>query len=277
MIIKQKGGQLIASGGFGCVFYPSLKCENQDFTDNNTISKLMTTKHAQDEYKQINKFKNILKVIPNYDKYFLLNDFVLCKPDKLTKQDLNGYNKKCKPLKKKGITYKNINKSLDKVLTINMPNGGINVKTFIRYYFVTSNIIKLNNALIDLLVHGIVPMNKLNVYHCDIKEANVLVQINQTKLITRLIDWGLSVSTTANSEKIPLKLYRRPFQFNVPFSSIFFNKDFMKLYTNFLELNLNPTYFQTYFKHELYKFPYGICYYICYKGHCEQGPETDFF
>ena len=74
MIIKQKGGQLIASGGFGCVFYPSLKCENQDFTDNNTISKLMTTKHAQDEYKQINKYKNILKVIPNYDKYFLLND-----------------------------------------------------------------------------------------------------------------------------------------------------------------------------------------------------------
>ena len=69
----------------------------------------MTTKHAQDEYKQINKYKNILKVIPNYDKYFLLNDFVLCKPDKLTKQDLNGYNKKCKPLKKKGITYKNIN------------------------------------------------------------------------------------------------------------------------------------------------------------------------
>ena len=101
-----KGGQVIASGGFGCVFYPSLKCENQDFTDNNTISKLMTTKHAQDEYKQINKYKNILKVIPNYEKYFLLNDFVLCKPDKLTKQDLNGYNKKCKPLKKKELHIK---------------------------------------------------------------------------------------------------------------------------------------------------------------------------
>ena len=32
--------------------------------------------------------------------------------------------------------------------------------------------------------------------------------------------------------------------------------------------------FQTYFKHELYKFPYGICYYICYKGHCEQGQKV---
>jgi hypothetical protein len=246
MIINHKGGKVIASGGFGCVFYPSLKCEKHHLTDNNNnISKLMTTKHAEDEYKQINKYKNILKVIPNYENYFLLNDFVLCKPNKLTKEDLNGYKKQCKPLKKKGITYQNINKSLDKVMTINMPNGGINVKQFIRSYFVTSNIIKLNNTLIDLLLNGIVPMNKLNVYHCDIKEANVLVQINQHNLMTRLIDWGLSVSTTTtNSKKIPLKLYRRPFQFNVPFSSVFFSKDFMKLYNNFLELNLNPDYFQ---------------------------------
>jgi len=245
MIINQKGGKVIASGGFGCIFYPSLKCDKQDIKDNNKISKLMTTKHAEDEYKQIYKYNYILKVIPNYENYFLLNDVVLCKPNKLTTEDLNGYKKQCKPLKKKGITYQNINKSLDKVMTINMPNGGINVKQFIRSYFVTSNIIKLNNTLIDLLVNGIVPMNKLHVYHCDIKEANVLVQINETTLITRLIDWGLSVTTTtANSEKIPLKLYRRPFQFNVPFSSIFFNKEFMKLYNNFLELNLNPTYFQ---------------------------------
>ena len=250
MIINHNGGKVIASGGFGCVFYPSLKCEKPDLTDdnnnnnNNNISKLMTTKHAQDEYNQINKYKNILKVIPNYENYFLLNGFVLCKPNKLTKEDLNGYKKQCKPLKKKRITYQNINKSLDKLMTINMPYGGINVKQFIRSYFISSNIIKLNNTLIDLLVNGIVPMNKLNVYHCDIKEANVLVQINQPNLITRLIDWGLSVSTTNNSKKIPLKLYRRPFQFNVPFSSVFFNKDFMKMYNNFLELNLNPDYFQ---------------------------------
>ena len=244
MILEQNGGKLIASGGYGCVFSPSLKCENQDFINNNNISKLMTTKHAQDEYTQINKYKNILKVIPNYKNYFLLNDFVLCKPDKLTKKDLNGYTKKCKPLKKKKITYQNINKSLNKVMIINMPNGGINVKKFIQSYFVSSNMIKLNNSLIDLLVNGIVPMNKLNVYHCDIKEGNVLVQNNQTKLITRLIDWGLSVSTTKTKGKIPLKLYRRPFQYNVPFSSIFFNTDFMTLYNNFLENNLNPNYFQ---------------------------------
>ena len=38
MIITQKGGKVIASGGFGCVFYPSLKCKTQDLKEHNKIS-----------------------------------------------------------------------------------------------------------------------------------------------------------------------------------------------------------------------------------------------
>ena len=49
MILQQNGGKLIASGGYGCVFSPSLKCENQDLINNNNISKLITTKHSQEE------------------------------------------------------------------------------------------------------------------------------------------------------------------------------------------------------------------------------------
>ena len=204
----------------------------------------MTIKHATDEFKEIEKYKNILNVIPNYDNYFLLNNFQLCKPVKLTSYDLKGFQKKCKPLKKKGINVKNINESLDKVMSINMPNGGIDVDNFIEKYFTSNDIIKLNNSLIELLIKGIVPMNKLNVYHCDIKDANVLVQINETMLKTRLIDWGLSFLYNKKHNGIPRKLYRRPFQFNVPFSSILFNKDFIQLYNNFLEVNINPDYYQ---------------------------------
>lgn len=43
---------------------------------------------------------------------------------------------------------------------------------------------------------------------------------------------------------LPKKIYRRPFQFNVPFSSVLFNKDFLKQYYSFLSLNENPDYFQ---------------------------------
>jgi len=257
-----KGGKVIASGGFGCIFEPALKCKEQDIytldeNSNEQISKLMTTKHANDEFKQIQKYNKILRVIPNYNNYFLVNNFKLCKPDKLTKSDLKGYQKKCKALKKKGITTRNINNSLDKVMAINMPNGGIDVENFVKNYFVdkftSSNIVRLNNSLIELLVNGIVPMNKLNIYHCDIKDGNVLVQITETGLITRLIDWGLSIVVDKSQEGksqegIPRKLYRRPFQFNVPFSSVLFNKDFLLLYNNFLELtslqNKNPDYFQ---------------------------------
>jgi hypothetical protein len=243
MLTKQNGGKVIASGGFGCIFEPALNCENTNVTTDNQISKLMTKKHATDEYKQIEKYKRILSVIPNYGNYFLLNNFQLCKPTTLTKSDLKGY-KKCKALKKKGINVTNVNKSLEKLLAINMPNGGIDVEKFTENYFVSSNIIRLNNSLILLLVNGIVPMNKLNVYHCDIKDGNVLVEINETGLLTRLIDWGLSIVFDQNKIGIPRKLYRRPFQFNVPFSSVLFNKDFLLLYNNFLELNPNPDYFQ---------------------------------
>ena len=245
MLINQNGGKVINSGGFGCIFDPSLKCENTENSNessHNKISKLMITKYAQYEYDQIEKYNDLLNVIPNYNNYFLLNNFQLCKPDKLTTNDLKGY-KKCKNIKK-AINGKNINKSLNELMIINMPNGGINIEQFIKEYFsIKSNIIRLNNSLIDLLINGIIPMNKLNVYHCDIKEGNVLVQHNKTIFVTRLIDWGVSFIWNNNYKGIPAKLYRRPFQFNVPFSSILFNKDFIKLYNNFLELNPNPTFF----------------------------------
>ena len=245
MLIKQNGGKVVNSGGFGCIFSPSLKCENTELNKGkdpqNEISKLMITKYAEYEYNQIEKYRKMLNVIPNYNNYFLLNKFQLCKPDKLTRNDLKGY-KKCKNIKK-AINGKNINDSLNELMVINMPNGGINIEEFIKEYFtIKSNIIKLNNSLIDLLVNGIIPMNKLNVYHCDIKDGNVLIQ-NETVFITRLIDWGLSFIWNDRYKGIPSKIYRRPFEFNVPFSSILFNKDFIKLYNDFLELNPSPTFF----------------------------------
>jgi len=249
MTTKQNGGEVINSGGFGCIFKPELKCSNDSEiasgNETNRISKLMTNKNAMEEFNLIQKFKNILNTIPNYENYFLLNNFTLCKPNKLTKDDLKKYNKKCKALKKKNITAKNINKSLDKILSLNMPNGGIDIEDFIEKdkYFIKTNFINLNTSLIDLLKNGIIPMNKLNVFHCDIKDSNVLVQTINNSFNTRLIDWGLSIIYNSNKE-FPRKLYRRPFQYNVPFSSILFNKEFINRYHNFITLNPRPHYFQ---------------------------------
>ena len=249
MTYNGRGGKLLTSGGFGCIFEPSLQCELKDQfkikdknknKNKNGLSKLMIKKNAETEYRHIIKFKSLLNKIKNYDQYFLVDNFSICKPKKLTKSDLKNF-KKCKALRKRGYTRKNINNSLDKLLVINMPNGGINVEQFIEKYFNKNNLIHLNNSLIDLLVNGIIPMNKLHIFHCDIKDSNVLV--NET-FNTRLIDWGLSIYyPKIIDDAIPQSLYRRPFQFNVPFSVILFNGDFTNLYKIFLEKNSNPDYY----------------------------------
>jgi hypothetical protein len=245
---KQTAGKVIASGGFGCIFKPSLLCNqmlDKTNTQKNMVSKLMLKKYAIEEYEKITIFKSILKVIPNYNHYFLLDNFSICKPNKLTNMDLDNYKTKCTALKKRNITVKNINSQLDRLLVLNMPNGGTDIKHFITDSYSKTNLKSINNKLIQLLIHGILPMNKLNVYHCDIKDTNVLIDIsikNQNpNLYIRLIDWGLSVIIPNSKVGIPKKLYRRPFQYNVPFSSILFNKVFLINYEKYLKKFPNPT------------------------------------
>jgi uncharacterized short protein YbdD (DUF466 family) len=133
-----KGGKVIASGGYGCIFKPGLKCIDSE-RHPNQISKLMTVKHATEEYNQIEKFNQVLSSVPNYENYFLLQKFTLCKPDKLTKEDLQKYNKKCKALTKKNIKVKTINSSLDSLLSLNMPYGGIDINNLLNKHFSNSN------------------------------------------------------------------------------------------------------------------------------------------
>lgn len=239
-----KGGEAIASGGFGCVFSPSLKCKGTKKRDKNKISKLMTKKHAIQEYKEINEFKKKLKNITNFEDYFLLNDITICQPAKLSVIDLKNFNKKCTALPKDDIDKKNINSKLDEILSINMPNGGIPVDDFI---YENGSLIKLHTihvSLLNLLKNGIIPMNKNHIYHADIKDSNILVSGNNSKNIdnntqelkTRLIDWGLSTEYIPfKNNPFPKTWRNRPFQFNVPFSVIIFSDDFVEKYTKFIK------------------------------------------
>jgi serine/threonine protein kinase len=229
------GGSALASGGFGCVFSPSLKCENKK-RDKDKISKLMIEKYAYKEYDEIKIILSKLKSIKNYQNYFLINDIQICKPSKLTSQDLKNYNKKCTALPKNKITKKNINSSLDKLMILNIPNGGIPVDDYIYEKGSFKDILKINNSLINLLTNGIVKMNSKNVYHCDIKDANVLVKNNEGKLQTKLIDWGLSTEYVPfKNQSFPKTWRNRPLQFNAPFSVIIFTDSFVEKYTEYIQ------------------------------------------
>jgi serine/threonine protein kinase len=90
-------------------------------------------------------------------------------------------------------------------------------------------------------------MNKRNIYHCDIKNSNVLVDSSK-KTKTRLIDWGLSIEYKPfKNEKFPRTWRNRPLQFNVPFSVIIFTDYFYEKYIKFIkdggivdEIHLKP-------------------------------------
>ena len=229
---NSKGGNVVASGGYGCVFIPSLKCEGASKRTSNKISKLMTEAHATSEYEEINKIKVELDSIPNYQDYFLINDVTLCRPAKLTNSDLKAFSNKCSALPKNDITKNNINDKLDEIMSLNLPNGGLPVDDYLYSNGSLQKMYNVNLALIKLLKKGIIPMNKRNIYHCDIKDSNILIDDSGK---ARLIDWGLSVDYTPNKSIVFPKNWRnRPLQFNVPFSVIIFTDDFYRKYSDYL-------------------------------------------
>ena len=236
------GGRVIASGGFGCVFSPSLKCKGKK-REKNKISKVMTKKHAIAEYNEIINIKKKLNKIPNYSNFFLVDNFDICELEKIPSRDLENFKKKCSALPKDDIDKNSINDSLNKIMALNMPNGGIPVDDYIYDNGSFEKLISLNKSLINLLNNGIIPMNRHNIYHSDIKDSNILVKNNNYKIETKLIDWGLSVEYIPNIEqKFPKPWRNRPLQFNIPFSVIIFTDTFVEKYTKYINDGGKTTY-----------------------------------
>lgn len=226
---KKRGGIAIESGGYGCIFKPALKCKSKKKRTNG-ISKLSFINESNLEMNNLNIIKKNLKKIPNYNKYFLISNITTCVPNKLTNSDKIDF-EKCFSLEKNDINATNINDNLNMLKIINMPYGGINLD-----YVIDKNIIKLtkyNDLLKKLLIKAIIPMNKLNIYHFDLKSSNILYKNNNLKII----DFGeLAIS---NNNEIPNILFNRNIQFNSPFSRILFN-DFINTYISkaFIKFNI---------------------------------------
>jgi len=231
---NKKGGNVIGSGGYGCVFNPALICKNTNSRKKKFVSKLLKKDYAIKEYDNIQFFYKKLKKIPNYENYFLINNISLCNPEKLSNSDLSNFNK-CNTFKKQKITKKNINSNLNKLLILNLPNGGINIDTYVyKNYNTINRIYLLNQKLIDLLRNGIIPMNNHNIYHSDIKDINVLIDGNNNLKI-RLIDWGLSTEYIPfKKNSIPKTWRNSSISYNAPFTIIIFTDYFVEKYKEYL-------------------------------------------
>ena len=234
MYIKHnKAGLVLGAGGFGCVFYPAIKCKNKTRRSKG-ISKLGYKNEIDREMKLYKKIDPIIKKIKNYRKFFLINEIKLCKPSKLTKKDMVNL-EKCVIFNKIGIEEKNINRNLSKFRILNIPYGGQDLleilenkkdRIYLEFYY-------FNSLLFNLINYAIIPMNKLNLFHNDIKSNNLLLKLDKKEEI-KIIDWGLA---SIYNKEIPFELRNRGIQFNLPFSCILFLENFREIYSKFLKEN----------------------------------------
>lgn len=267
------GGEVIGAGGYGCVFRPSLKCKSniktKSETNNNYISKLLLNKHANEELSEIINIKPIILKVPNNNKYFLLSDITHCSPDTISKSDQPNIDKCSHFFKKNNININNINNELDKFTIINLPFGGNDLEKYIySNKFNIANFNILNNILIELLKNAIIPMNKLNLIHMDLKDQNMLYLNKNIKII----DWGLAFiikdnNYEYNKDNFNNNLYRRPLQFNLPYSILLLNNDFWKDLNNYLNYyifidnkTLNKENYKEIFKSIFYNFFENVKY-----------------
>jgi len=186
----------------------------------------MYKKNIKTEIEEIKTVRDVVKKIPKNEDYFIISQIYQCDPAAIGEENLESFDSTCSLFTERGITRNNVNQNLNNLSLLNMPNGGLNIDKYIKKLLESSNknilFINLNNALIKLLQNGIVPLNKLNYNHYDIKAGNILFS---TDGHARLIDWGLSSSN--DGKTIPEKRRNRAIAFNMPYSDIFFN-DYIK-------------------------------------------------
>ena len=258
------GGDAIGSGTYGCVFRPPLHCENPVDTPDTSkyISKFMLKDEIIDELSEMRTIKNILlesKSLQFIEKYYILaNDEDVCAitldlKSKYGKQNIKdlesglfGDKANCEHIYS-SIDY--VKKNIDKYGVLNLLDGGTDLFNFIdNTRFTKDTFTKLNNSLIDVLKNGIVEMNKLGIYHCDLKPGNLVYNNNNV----RIIDWGMasiintpitSLNLNSNINKIKLNgiLY-----YGMPFSNVIITEpnNFKKI----LKKYNTPDKYKTYLK-----------------------------
>jgi tRNA A-37 threonylcarbamoyl transferase component Bud32 len=244
------GGAPFVQGGFGCIFYPALKCKDSGGNRNSHydhdkkdkfVSKLIETKYAKREYDYVVIIKKKLQHLPNeIKKYLSIDDFTICDPGPLSKSDTKNIDGICDTIlsyvsdskTKAPITAENINNNLDKFKIINMPKLGESLHAYIKNTkLTTKELIFLNNIIIKFASVVIPSMNHAGVIHGDLKSANILFSDNIN--VPMLIDWGLSYMVPSD-ESVPDDLFGLDMQYQHPFSTILFSKNVIQDYEDFL-------------------------------------------
>lgn len=227
------GGKVIGSGTYGCVFKPSLRCVGDTKRPQNYISKVMETRNANDEEREIKSILNLVKDIPNYEDYYMVSGVTLCKPQLPTISDYKDYNEKCHALLRKEIKSWDFGKALGegKIMMLQIPDGGASIENLFIEPLTESEFSDINRALIKLMVNGIVPLNNSNTLHMDIKGGNIVYSKRDKK--AKLIDWGLAIHFDDPTIAPIQDLEQYSIMVNQPFTRLLFYTHFQRDLNNF--------------------------------------------
>ena len=194
----KKGGKYLGKGTYGCTFTkPPLKCKNEPTRRNNShISKVFIDKNAANvEMEESALWKDI-----DPDQSFSLYNLKQCN---LNSEDIKALNEfdKCKLSLPKN----------DKPMILSK-FGGIDLQ---KLNPISSNYLKLFKSFVPLL-KGLQKAHDAKLVHCDIKEENIVAEIQNNKIILRFIDFGLSMKTK-NMIEMPDVYLNEPYYYYWPF------------------------------------------------------------
>ena len=167
--------KLISSGGYGCVYYPSINCSGNKTNKKNSVTKIQIADESAENEVYISK---IIRDIPMYNKYFVP---VISHCPLRLKELKNDIIKECDVLSKKK----------DAML---MELKYIRGVTFDNYLISSNSEKHTVNSIISsytYLLNALYVLNKNNIIHFDLKGNNIMY--NTEKNIPMIIDFGLSI------------------------------------------------------------------------------------
>ena len=238
----KRGGVAVASGTYGCVFRPPLHCQDskQTYDASKYVSKLMKKKDVYDEVDEVRRIKN--RLLSSVSREYIDKYFILAKDEDTCKINLNSFNKRGKEniadLKtgEMGGTHdcggiyssaSYVKRNPSKYEILNMIDGGSDLSVYLEKEVLTvASFNKLNDSLIDLFENGLAKMNSLGIYHCDLKDLNMVYKDR-----VRIIDWGLAsrLDVPFTKENFPMneqaiQIYDQMY-YGIPFTNTFlYNK-----------------------------------------------------
>lgn len=178
-----KGGKLLSSGAYGCVYYPAISCSGKDTKNKKLVSKIQGDDQAnQNELEISNKIRKIY----NYTAFFA--PIIETCPINIAELD-RGNIKSCELL-----SSDNVNGKSKKYMLMKIPY--VSDITFTDYLMKTMELypkLFLHTLVYSYpyLLRSLEQLVKHNIVHYDLKGNNIMYDSLQNRPI--IIDFGLSI------------------------------------------------------------------------------------